>query len=133
MKKYLALLAPAAYLTLASSALATDTAINSPCGTGNFSALCNLSASSLGPLVGSLLQFIFVIAVLVALFFLVYGGFRWLVSSGDKTQVAAAREHIVAAIIGLVIIFLSYFILSILLGFFGISLSNLSIPTIPGA
>jgi hypothetical protein len=133
MKKYLALLSPVAYLTLASSALAASTPINSPCGSGQFSPLCSLTAAQIGPLVGSLLQFIFVIAVLVALFFLVYGGFRWLVSSGDKTQVAAAREHIVAAIIGLVIIFLSYFLLSIILAFFGISLSNLSIPTIPGA
>jgi len=133
MKKYLALLVPAAYLTLAFPALATTTSINSPCGAGEFSPLCNLTAGSIGPLVGSLLQFIFVIAVLVALFFLVYGGFRWLVSSGDKTQVAAAREHIVAAVIGLVIIFLSYFILTIILAFFGIDLKNLSIPTIPGA
>ncbi|HUD04825.1 MAG TPA: hypothetical protein VMR59_02480 [Patescibacteria group bacterium] len=133
MKKYLALLAPITYLSLASSALAADTPVGNPCGAGQFNALCNLSASSLGPLVGSLLQFIFVIAVLVALFFLVYGGFRWLVSGGDKTQVSEAREHIVAAIIGLVIIFLSYFVLSLLLGFFGISLSHLSIPTIPGA
>ena len=132
MKKLVALLSPAIYLSLTTSVFA-NTAVGNPCGTGQFSALCNLSAGSLGPLVGSLLQFIFVMAVLVALFFLVYGGFRWLVSSGDKTQVQAAREHIVAAIIGLVIIFLSYFILSILLGFFGVSLSNLSIPTIPGA
>jgi uncharacterized membrane protein len=132
MKKYLALLTPVAYLSLATSAFA-QTAIGSPCGSGEFSPLCNLTAGNLGGLIGSLLQFIFVIAVLVALFYLIYGGFRWLVSSGDKTQVAAAREHIVAAVIGLVIIFLSYFLLSLLLGFFGISLSNLTIPKIPGA
>lgn len=131
MKKYLALLTPIVYLSLASSASAQK--IGSICNGGQFNALCNLSVSNLGGLVGSLIQFIFVIAVLVALFFLIYGGFRWLVSSGDKTQVAAAREHIVAAVIGLVIIFLSYFILSLLLGFFGISLSNLTIPKIPGA
>jgi hypothetical protein len=132
MKKYLALLSPTVYLFLAPPALA-DTSIGSPCGSGQFSPLCNLSAEKLGPLVGSLLQFMFVIAALVALFFLIFGGFRWLVSQGDKAQVAAARDHIVAAIIGLVIIFLSYFVLSLLLGFFGISLSHLSIPTIPGA
>jgi Type IV secretion system pilin len=133
MKKIIALLSPAIYLSTTASAFAADTEVGNPCGSGQFNALCALSTDKLGPLVGSLLQFIFVIAVLVALFFLVYGGFRWLVSGGDKTQVAAAREHIVAAIIGLVIIFLSYFILSLLLGFFGISLSNLKIPTIPGA
>jgi small neutral amino acid transporter SnatA (MarC family) len=132
MKKIIALLSPAIYLSMTASAFA-QTDVGIPCGTGQFAALCNLKAENIGSLVGSLVQFIFVIAVLVALFFLIYGGFRWLVSGGDKTQVGAAREHIVAAIIGLVIIFLSYFILSLLLAFFGISLSNLQIPKIPGA
>lgn len=132
MKKYLALLSPTVYLFFAPPALA-DTPIGNPCGSGQFSALCNLSADKLGSLVGSLLQLIFVLAALVALFYLIFGGFRWLVSQGDKQQVATARDHIVAAIVGLVIIFLAYFILSLLLGFFGISLSNLKIPTIPGA
>jgi hypothetical protein len=132
MRKFIVLLTPAIYLSLTQSAFA-QTAIGNPCGSGEFNPLCSLTAGSLGPLVGSLLQLIFVIATLAALFYLVYGGFRWLVSSGDKAQVAAAREHIVAAIIGLVIIFLSYFILSIILGFFGVNLSNLSIPKMPGA
>ncbi len=129
MKKYLALLAPAAYLTLASSAFAAT--VNT-CASGQFSVLCGLTADKFGPLIGSLVQLIFVIAVVVALLYLIYGGFRWLVSSGDKAQVSAAREHLVAAIIGLVIIFLSYFILNLILGFFlgsGTSLSNLVLPT----
>ena len=132
MKKIIALLSPAIYLSIATSAFAaTDPAkIGSPCGTGQWTALCNLTADKLGPLIGTLIQFVFVLATIVALFFLIYGGFRWLVSGGDKTQVGAAREHIVAAIIGLVIIFLSYFILNLILSFFGISLSNLSIPNI---
>jgi hypothetical protein len=129
MKKYLALLAPVAYLTLASSAFATTV---DTCASGQFSVLCGLTAERFGPLIGQLIQLIFVIAVVVALLWLIYGGFRWLVSGGDKTQVSAAREHIVAAIIGLVIIFLSYFILNLILGFFlgsGTSLSNLVLPT----
>jgi hypothetical protein len=131
MKKYFALLSPIAYLSLASTAFA-DTPINT-CSSGQFSVLCNLTAGNLGGVIGSLIQLIFVVAVIVALLYLIYGGFRWLVSSGDKTQVAAAREHLVAAVIGLVIIFLSYFILNLILGFFlgnGASLNNLVIPTV---
>jgi hypothetical protein len=129
MKKYLVLLTPIAYLSLASSAFAQT--INT-CATGQFNVLCALTADKFGPLIGQLIQLIFVVAVVVALLYLIYGGFRWLVSSGDKTQVAAAREHLVAAVIGLVIIFLSYFILNLILGFFlgsGTSLSNLVLPT----
>jgi hypothetical protein len=132
MKKYLiAITAPIAYLALTASAFA-DTAIGDPCSTsGQFNPLCGLSAKNLGGFIGSIVQLIFVIAILVALVYLVYGGFRWLVSSGDKSQVASAREHLVAAVIGLVIIFLSYFILNLLLGFFGLGgLGTLSIPTI---
>jgi hypothetical protein len=135
MKKFLALLTPALYLSLASSAFAVGAGvqISNPCdsSTGGFSFLCNLQAASAGTIVGSLVQLLFVVAILAALIYLVYGGFRWLVSSGDKAQVAAAREHLVAAIIGLVIIFLSYFVLNLLLTFFGLgNLSSLKIPTL---
>ncbi len=131
MKKLVALLSPVIYLSLTTSAFAADPPLNACDTTGQFAVLCGLTSASFGSIVGSLIQLIFVIAVVVALFFLIYGGFRWLVSSGDKTQVASAREHIVAAIIGLVIIFLSYFILNLILGFFNVpNLSNLTIPTI---
>jgi len=132
MKKYLSLLSPIAYLTLTSSASAQTTQTIDTCATGQFNVLCSLTAARFGPLIGSLIQLIFVVAIIVALLYLIYGGFRWLVSSGDKAQVAAAREHLVAAVIGLVIIFLSYFILNLILGFFlgpGTSLSNLVLPT----
>jgi hypothetical protein len=135
MKKLVALLTPAIYLSLASSAFAAagDTPITTCDTSGQFAILCGLTAKSFGSVIGSLVQLLFVVAVIVALLYLIYGGFRWLVSSGDKTQVASAREHIVAAVIGLVIIFLSYFILNLILGFFlgsGVSLSNLQIPTL---
>jgi hypothetical protein len=135
MRKYLALLSPAIYLSLAATAFAAagDIPINTCDTTGQFAILCKLSSGDFGTVIGSLIQLIFVVAVVVALLYLIYGGFRWLVSSGDKTQVASAREHIVAAIIGLVIIFLSYFIMNLILGFFlgsGVSLSNLTIPTV---
>src|ERR1035437_8749891 len=135
MKKIIALLSPTLYLSLASSVLAATPGvpINNPCDSSatGFSFLCSLNAGGLGNLIGSLVQLLFVVAILAALVYLIYGGFRWLVSGGDKGQVSAAREHIVAAIIGLVIIFLSYFILNLILGFFNVgSLSQLTIPTI---
>lgn len=129
MKKFITILSFTSYLSLASAAFAANT-VNT-CVNGQFQTLCQLQAGNFGGVVGSAIQLVFVIAVVVALFYLIYGGFRWLVSSGDKQQVASAREHIVAAIIGLVIIFLAYFILNLILGFFGVgSLSNLTIPNV---
>jgi hypothetical protein len=128
MKKFIAIASLATYLSFVPAALADGACDTS----GQFAVLCNLTSANFGGIVGSAIQLIFAIAVIVALFYLIYGGFRWLISTGDKTKVTEAREHIVAAIIGLVIVFLSYFIVNILLTFFGITggLSNINIPTI---
>ena len=130
MKKLLALTSSsAAYLALASSAFA-DTTVNT-CAPGQFNPLCSLTTGSFGGIVGPLIQLVFAIAVIVALFYLVWGGFKWLTSGGDKGSVQSAREHIVAAIVGLVIIFLAYFILNIILGFFGVgNLTAIVLPSI---
>lgn len=126
MKKIVSALSIASYLTLAPSAFA-DTLC--PNASGNFSGLCN---QTLGTLIGPLISLLFVIAVVAALLYLVYGGFKWLTSGGDKAAVSAAREHIIAAVIGLVIIFLSYFILSIVVRFFipGFDISTFNLPTL---
>lgn len=132
MKKIVSALSLAAYLSFATSAFATAGTVNA-CASGQFNLLCQLSLSSFSNVVGLAIQLIFVLAIIVALFYLIYGGFRWLTSTGDKQQVQVARDHIVAAIIGLVVIFLSYFILNILLGFFTnntVNLSNLQIPAL---
>lgn len=128
MKKVLAISTPiAALLTFTSTSFA---AALGTCATG-FTALCNLGVDNFGSLVGKLIQFIFVIAIVAALLYLIYGGFRWITSGGDKNAVSGARDHIIAAIIGLVVIFLSYFIINLLLGFFNLgNLNTINIPTI---
>ncbi|MBI2442554.1 MAG: hypothetical protein HYV40_01440 [Candidatus Levybacteria bacterium] len=57
--------------------------------------------------------------VILALFYLIYGGIQWITSSGDKQKVAAARNRMIYAIIGLVIIFLSIFLVNLVLYIFG--------------
>lgn len=93
-----------------------------------FAELCKFTQGGFGNIVSTAITVAFVIAVVIALFFLVYGGIKWITSGGDKTAVEAARNTIVAAVVGLVIVFLSYFILNIVLGVFGITLGNLEIP-----
>ena len=103
-----------------------------PCGAmGEFNKLCNLNSNNLGTIVGSAVNFILIIAVVVALFYLVWNGVRWIASGGDKQKVENARNGIIAAIVGLVIAFLSFFILSFALSFFGLKLNDLSLPVIP--
>lgn len=129
MKKYIVALSTAtAFLSVVSSAFAA-TALGT-CATG-FSALCNLTTANFGGLVGTVIQFIFVIAIVAALLYLIWGGFKWLTSGGDKTAVTQARDHIIAAIIGLIVIFLSYLIINILLGLFNLgNLQTIQLPNI---
>src|SRR5690348_12171649 len=106
--------APIFYLLVSPAFVFADEAID-PCPpVGNpFRTLCtSLTAGKFGQVVGRVITAAFVLAVLVALVFLVYGGVKWITSGGDKAAVESARNTIVAAVVGLVIVFLAYFILS---------------------
>lgn len=97
-------------------------------GGTNFSKLCSLNASSLPRIIQTIVTILLIAAVIIALFFLIWGGIRWITSGGDKGKVEEARKHIVAAIIGLIVAFLAYFILQVVLGFFGFSVGDLALP-----
>ncbi len=121
----------ASFLSLSQYTFAQNTTGNF-CPAGLGSNLCNLS---IGAAIGGLISFIFVLAAIIALIFLLIGGIRWITSGGDKSNIEGARDSIIAAIVGLVIIFLSYVILNVVLHFlFGIDLLNtgFNIPTIGG-
>jgi hypothetical protein len=79
-------------------------------------------------ILSTLIVSLFVVAALIALLFLLIGGFKWIISGGDFDKVESARSTIIAALIGLVVTFLSFFMLQILLALFGINLTNLSLP-----
>ncbi len=116
------------YLSLAGGAFAQTV---DPCPKGEFNALCSkFNASDTGSIIGTVLTFLLIAAVIVALFFLIWGGIRWITSGGDKTKVDSARGHIVAAIVGLLIAFVAYFIVQIILNVFGLGpVSSLELPT----
>lgn len=102
------------------------------CPEGQFKTLCQLSSSNFGRTIGTLVTFAFIAAIIIALIFLIWGGIKWITSGGDKTAVEEARNHIVAAIVGLVIVFLVYFILNLVVFFFtGTSIFNIKIPSLP--
>lgn len=62
---------------------------------------------------------IFLVAIILAFFVVIYGGLRWILSGGDKSKIQTARQTIIFAIIGLIVLFLSYFIVNIVTNFFG--------------
>jgi amino acid transporter len=124
-----------AYLLLAFPVLAqtTETGSNvNPCletNDGIAKILCDLSTNP-GTTIRSFVVLLVVLAVVIALLWLLYGGIKWITSRGEKTEVEAARNHIQAAIIGLIVVFLSIFLLSLVLQAFGITWDLLQLPKI---
>lgn len=68
------------------------------------------------------IQLLFILAMLLSLAYLIWGGIQWTMSGGDKNGVGAARQKIIYAIIGLVLVFLSFFILSVISALFNVDL-----------
>lgn len=101
-----------------------------PASKTGFNKLC-LGAGDFGETLGNILNFVFIVAIVAALGWLIYGAFKWILSGGDKTAVEEARNHITAAIVGLVIVFLSYFVLNFVIFFFtGTPITAIDLPTI---
>lgn len=53
-----------------------------------------------------------ILSGVVALFFIVFAGFKYINSGGDPKQVGAAQQTLTWAIVGLILIFLSFFIIN---------------------
>lgn len=66
-----------------------------------------------------IVNLMFLIAAFLAVAYLMFGGIKWITSRGDKIAVEAARKHIVAAVIGLVIVAGSFFALNVVFRLLG--------------
>lgn len=98
------------------------------CKKGTASNLCIDNERQVAPIISTFVSYAFIFLTLVAFTYLIYGGLKWLFSGGDKGNVELARSHIIAAIIGLIIVFLSYTAFSAALGLFGIDVTDLKLP-----
>lgn len=56
----------------------------------------------------NLIKMSFSFLAIIFLIFIIYAGFRWMLSGGNSETIEKAKKTIAAALIGLVIIFLSY-------------------------
>jgi hypothetical protein len=60
-----------------------------------------------------LIPYIYVLAGLILLFILIFGGIGLMTAAGDPKKIEAAQGKITAGVIGFVIIFISYFLVKI--------------------
>jgi TRAP-type C4-dicarboxylate transport system permease small subunit len=64
------------------------------------------------------LNLLIIAALILSLFYLIWGGFNWLMSEGDKQRVNNAKQKIVYAVLGLIVVFASFFVINVIYGFF---------------
>lgn len=93
--------------------------------------LCRVGPDANPNLFGNVVQILIVIAIVVSVIFVVWGGISWITSGGDKGKVEQARATITGAVIGLIIALLAYGIVSYVVYLFtGSSSLNFEIPTL---
>lgn len=83
-------------------------------------------------IVRAIIQFILVVAFVLAFIMLLIGGIRWITAGGDEKAVGSARNMITAALIGLVIVLVAFALIKLVETFFGVSIisGGVSIPTV---
>lgn len=102
-----------------------------PCSDTNAAGLNKMCSLELGNVVGKFIIYSFMFGAIIALLYLLWGGFKWITSGGDTKGVEGARSHIIAAIIGLIVIFLSYLILNFVVKLLtGSDLNQLNFPSL---
>lgn len=104
-----------------------------PCSSlGAFSSVCNLTSDDFGFVLSTGISLVLSLAIIIAVLYLIYGGIQWILSRGDEEKVKNARNHIVASVVGLIVVFLAFFTINIVFGFFfpGKSLKDLNLPTL---
>ena len=85
--------------------------------------------TNIGLVISSVFSLLLIVAGLLAFFFLILGGIQWITSGGDKGGLEAARNKIIHAIVGLIVVFSAWAITLLLQNFLGISiLGGFTIP-----
>jgi len=77
-------------------------------------------------IIGNTITIMLIIAILLSLIYLILGGIMWISSGGDKSKVAAALSRLTAAIIGLILALVAFFIVNIVSNFFGVNVLTLN-------
>lgn len=89
----------------------------------------NVRITDFGKLIGSIVGIALVLATLAAFIYLIWGGIEWITSGGDKAGVEAAQKKIQAALLGLLIVFATWALFTVVGRFLGIDVFNLVIPS----
>lgn len=114
-RKLIGASAPLAALAFPAVAFAQKESITPP-------ELNTVAQNDIVDIVRAIIQFILVVAFVLAFIMLLIGGIRWITAGGDEKAVAGARNMITAALIGLVIVLVAFALIKLVETFFGVSI-----------
>ena len=75
-------------------------------------------------IIPGIIQLLLFLAFILAIIYLLWGGISWISSGGNKESLAAAKKKITYALLGLVLVLLSFAILYTFGNIFGVNLKN---------
>lgn len=118
----LTFLTPALVPAVASAAGCSTTAssvgqgVNFATGTTNSNcSSANVSSSSVGGIAKNIVSLFSVVVGAVSILMIIYGGFRYITSGGDSGKVGNAKNTLIYAVVGLVIVALAQLIVHFVL------------------
>ncbi len=84
--------------------------------------------ASLSDFIRNALVLVFTIGAFIVLIMLIVGAYEWIASGGDKENVAKARNRIINALIGLIILAVAFALVRVIGQFTGLNLTDLVVP-----
>jgi len=88
-----------------------------------------LGSLKFNSLISVVITLLIAVVSLTFFFMLIMGGLKWISSGGDEKKLAAARGQITNALIGLVIVFSAWAIISLIQTVFGVNILQFKIPS----
>lgn len=73
------------------------------------------SGEGIKTVAGNVVRLISIIVGVVSIIFIIYGGFRYITSGGDSAKVGSAKNTLIYAVIGLVVVALAQLIVNVVL------------------
>lgn len=106
-----------------------------PSGNGSGSTIPGLSSLGIGGVptggigklsnvLGVAVTVLTIFAILLCLLYVIWGAYFWITSEGDKQKLHQARQRIVFAVIGLIVVFIAWAIIGVVNNFFFASTSS---------
>ncbi|MFA5135146.1 MAG: hypothetical protein WC505_05195 [Patescibacteria group bacterium] len=83
---------------------------------GEYGTSFGLGTADLESTVISIVQWALGFLGLIAVIFILYGGFTWMTAGGNEDKISTAKKIITAAVIGLIVILLAWAIVTFVVG-----------------